>query len=164
MVGFRSVQGVESLHTPQPSVVQRIAREKVIHSEDLVLMIQMVLLEMIASIGLRGQIFVERGSFILDNYWNILVVRRPCGAEVAVFAIVTEDIDVSNVEDSWAQAQVLDYLVKMASYDGQKYVFGGVTNYQHWRFCCLPNTSELAESDQILLRDDDASAIEFSTA
>jgi len=127
------MSSVERVYTPQPSVVRRIANEKVLHSEDLVLMIQIVLLEMIATIGLRGHLVVDRGSFIVDDCWNLLVVRRLCGSEAAVFAVVTDDIDVTNVEDSWVQAQVLDYLVKIASYDGQKHVFGGVTNYQQWQ-------------------------------
>lgn len=161
---FQKLQGVERVHEPQPSVVRRIANEKVLHDEDLVLMIQMVVLENIASVGLRGQLVVERGSFIVDECWNLLVVRRANGTEAAVFAVVTDDIDVTKVEDSWVQAQVLDYLVKIASYDGQKYVFGGVTNYQQWRLCCLPNTATLAESEELHLECDNNLTIEFCSA
>eukprot|EP01032_Pedospumella_encystans_P024032 gene24032-27192_t len=124
----------------------------------------MAMLEIIASVSLRGQLVVDRGSFIVDDCWNLLVVRRANGTEAAVFAVVTDDIDVTKVEDSWVQAQVLDYLVKIASYDGQKYVFGGVTNYQQWRLCCLPNTATLAESEELLLDNDNNLTIDFCSA
>jgi len=119
------------------------------NEHDLVSIVTLTLLEMIASIGLKDELHVEKGSFFIDDAWNLLAIRRRSGEEVAVFAVTPSDSDVLSGQSA-VLAQVLDYMVKIASYEGQRDVFGGITSYEQWRFCCLPGTEEVAAADILL--------------
>lgn len=145
---YANLANIDSLHHSQPSLLKRMANSKS-SDHDLVSIVTLTLLEVITSIGLQDVLHVEKGSFFVDDAWNVLVIRRTSGEEVAVFAVTPFDEVVLSSQSS-VQAQVLDYMVKIASYEGQRDVFGGVTSYEQWRFCCLPGTEEVANADVLL--------------
>ena len=58
------------------------------------------------------------------------------------------------MENKFLFGQIFDYMMKLSSLNGMRYVFGVITDYREWRICWLNDSDAAAASTELCDLDD----------
>ena len=114
------------------------------HEDIIQQLVSLGLKDAIASVGLAEELecINEHSLFRLRADMLIVVVKKS-GVPVGVIEIKNDqNLDHHN-------GQILDYMLRLKSFNGLQSVFGVVTTYRCWHICWLPDCDGIAAAEQV---------------
>ena len=110
--------------------------------------------DMIKACSLNKEIYITNElniSSCKSDLWVFTFDNYPVGS----FEIKKPNLDGTSImNNKYLLGQIFDYMMKIRSVNGMRYVFGVITDYREWRICWLNDSDAAANAAELCDLDD----------
>lgn len=139
---FRVLQDIEWHPAPATWTLHRSTEFNWGSEADIQTFVQAVIADAIEAAGLRGVLTAARELSMFRLRPDIWVVVTKNGVPIGIVEVKKPGAKI--LESSSVFGQTYDYLLRLKSFHGLKFVFGIVATYNEWRIFWLPESDAIA--------------------